>query len=142
MIVKYWKDGVWGYIDNIRQVTSQPINCDELVEKYNNSPEYRDNCNPGNGEKDVASYTCGEKLPADVAYTNKVFIMATNNQEGWGNKVHSENLIDYETAINGTYAAIILLYVEEHSEYDSIVLVTNQKCFLMNDKGQTIERLV
>jgi hypothetical protein len=142
MIVKYLKDDVWGFIDNIRQVGNQSINCDELVKKYNESPEYQDNCNPGNGEKDIASYTCGEELPADVAYTNKVFIIATNNKENWGNKVHTEDLIDYEIATSGAYAAIVLLYVEEHSEYDSIVLVTNQKCFLMNDKGQTIERLV
>ena len=140
MIVKYLSNGVWGYIDNVRQATSKFIDCDALVKEYNNSTDFRDDTR--SGEKDIASYADGKKLPEDVAYTNKVFIIATKDAKDWGHETHVENLIDYDLAQQGIYATVILLYVEEHKEYDSVALVTNQKCFLMNDKGQTIERLV
>ena len=140
MIVKFFSDGVWGYIDNVRQVANKPIDYDELVEQYNNDPEYQDDTHAG--EKDIASYMDGEKLPDDIAYVNKVFLMAINNQENWGHEVNTENLLDPELMQQNYPAAVILMYVEEHKEHDSVALITNQKCFLMNDKGQTIERLV
>jgi len=34
-----------------------------------------------------------------------------------------------------------LLYIEDCKDYDAVILVTNQKCYLMNDEGKTIERL-
>jgi hypothetical protein len=139
MIVKYRKDEVWGYIDNVRQVAVKEINCDELIKQYNDDECYKDVTHAG--EKDIASYMDGEKLPDDIANSNKVFLMATENQENWGNEVHTVNLLDSDF-IQQDLAYVILLYLEEHKEYDSMALVTNQRCFLMNDKGQTIERLV
>jgi len=147
MIVKYLDGDVWGYIDNVRQAASRGIDCLDLIIKYNNSPEYQDECTPGNGEKDIASYLNGEKLADDIAASNKVFTMTTNDLDSlfddssFGN-CHSVNLIDGARALENYPAAGIVLYLNDHKEYDTLILVTNQKCFLMNDKGQTIERLV
>lgn len=147
MIVKYFDNGVWGYIDNVRQVASCDIYCADLIIEYNNTPEYQDDCTPGNGEKDIASYLNGERLSDDVAASNKVFTIASSNLDSlfedssFGN-CHSVNLIDGERALENYPAAGVVLYLNDHKEYDTLILITNQKCFLMNDKGQTIERLV
>lgn len=156
MIVKYYKDGAWGYIDNVRQVGSRDIDCSEYIGRYDLEVE--------NGTReDIANFvdfyhgaegpTIDEsfqdaivykKLPDGIAFSNKVFLIATENlpleikEEGY----HSENLLDDGLIINNVPASIIILYLNDHKEHDTIVLVTNQKVFLMNDKGQTIERLV
>ncbi len=140
MIVKYRKDDVLGYIDNVRQAAVKEIDCKELIQTYNDSEEYKDETH--SGENDIAGYMEGKKLPDDVADTNKVFLMATKNQKDWGREVHGENFLDPELMKDKYPAYVVLMYVEEHKEYDGIIFVTNQRCFLMNDKGQTVERLV
>jgi hypothetical protein len=145
MIVKYLKDDVWGYIDNVRQVANKNIDNDKLIKAYDECEDYKDITH--SGEKDIASYVvCGEGqlsiLPKEIIASNKIYLMAIADQSDWGHNVHTENLIDGTMALENYPTAVILLYVEEHKEYDSIALVTNQKCYLMNDKGQTIERLV
>jgi hypothetical protein len=143
MIVKYFSkypdaksngEGCWGYIDNVRQTVSKDIDVDKAVEKYNEevfeSPEL-----------DYASYMDGVKLPDDIIKVNKVFSVAVDGLDIRGNS-HTENLLDTNRIMEGYHAAVVLLYVEDCKEYDTIILVTNQTVYLMNDKGQTIERLV
>ena len=140
MIVKYLSDGVWGYIDNVRQVAAKSLDYDELITAYDSCECYKDVTHAG--EKDTASYFGSEKLPGNIAATNKVFLMATENQDDWGHSAHAENLLDPKLFEENIPAYVILLYLNDHKEYDTVALVTNQRCFLMNDKGQTIERLV
>jgi hypothetical protein len=143
MIVKYLKDDTWGYIDNVRQASNRDIDCLQLIadygadmeKEYAKAPEFEP-------DLDIAETLEGERLADDVIASNKVFSQAIKNREDWGSLCHCENLIDGGMALENYPAAVVLLYVEDHKEYDSIALVTNQKCFLMNDKGQTIERLV
>lgn len=159
MIVKYQKDDVWGYIDNVRQVGNKAIYCEDLIKQYDSEVEK-------NERVDAASYidfgNCCEvqaqhsedsqepqnievsKLPENICASNKVFLMSTEslNDEITESHFHSENLVDGNRALQGYPANVILLYLNDHKEYETLVLVTNQKCFLMNDKGQTIERLV
>lgn len=136
MIVKYLNDGVWGYIDNVRQVATKDIDTDELIAEYNRQKEL------GEREK-IELEGC---LTSDIEASNKAFLIATETfehlQDLPGN-CHMENLLSPELLGKGNYpAAVILLYLEDNKEYDNAVLITNQKTFLMNDKGQTIERLV
>lgn len=139
MIVKYYDNGVWGYIDNVRQAASKDIDCDELIKRYDEMPVPK--------EGDSASYMNGERLNEDIIASNKVFTMATIDlsdifeDSSYGN-CHQQNLIDGKKVIDQYSASMVLLYLNDHKEYDTLVLVTNQECFLMNDKGQTIERLV
>ncbi len=139
MIVKYLDGKIWGYIDNVRQASSQDINCDELIKRYDKMPVPLDG--------DSASYMNGERLPNHIATSNKVFTMATLDLDGifdgvsYGN-CSQQNLIDGQKALDNYPASVILLYLNDHKEYDTLIFVTNQQCFLMNDKGQTIERLV
>lgn len=139
MIVKYFDNGVWGYIDNVRQAANKDIDCDELIRRYNEENTFE------KPEDDIASYMNGEKLPVEIVMSNKAFTMACADVNDvihgsqYGNS-HTENLIDGSKI--DYPASIVLLYLNDHKEYDTVALVTNQKCFLMNDKGQTIERLV
>jgi hypothetical protein len=146
MIVKYYKDGVWGYIDNVRQVGNKPIGHEALIKQYDEEVK--------EGKRDdVASYmdfggdlapSPREELPLDVAKVNKTFLMITEGlpEEIKDEGYHAENLLDAYLLAENLPVNIILLYLNDHKEYDNLVLITNQKCYLMNDKGQTIERLV
>lgn len=139
MIIKYLNGDTWGYIDNVRQAAVKSIDCDELIKAYNECGQYKDQDYAG--QFDVASYFESEKLAEDIAIANKVFLMATANQENWGDKVHIENMLMPSLVTNNYPAVVALLYFEECKDYDSMAIVTNQRCFLMNDKGQTVDRL-
>jgi len=142
MIVKYLSGNVWGYIDNIRQVASTELDVRKAVLDYDSERHQETQEAEEKGwpiECDACEYMNGEKLPEEIITSNKAFMKATENQSDWGNNVHCENLIDGEKL--DFPASTVLLYVEEHKEFDTIGLITNQKVYLMNDKGQTIERL-
>ena len=142
MIVKYLSNGVWGYIDNVRQVGNREYNFDDAVHKYDHDERYRDDTH--SGENDIASYMNGEKLSKDIANINKAFLVITESLKDTleDENSHYENLI--LPVINGEYYQVncVLLYLNNHKEYDTLIFVTNQKCYLMNDEGKTIERLV
>lgn len=81
----------------------------------------------------------GERLDENVVKSNKTFTAAWDNvAEDSGNR-HAENML--EPGMMDLPAVTILIYLEDCKEYDSVLLITNQKVYLMNDKGQTIERL-
>ena len=142
MIVKYLNNGVWGYIDNVRQAATKDIDGNELIKAYNDDIKYKDESHAG--EKDVASWDdSGNKVDQEICLSNKIFLKAIEEINNESDNAHAENLIDGSKYINENWpAAVILLYLNDHKEYDRVALVTNQKVFLMNDKGQTIERLV
>jgi len=133
MILKYETNGSWEFIDNVRQAAHKDIDIDGLAEKYD--PELHI-CS--RGYNDQAEYLNGDKLPENIVKSNKAFCVATYIPEE-GINLHSENLLD-ENKMDMP-ASSILLYLENCKEYDAVQLVTNQKAYLMNDKGQTIERL-
>jgi len=143
VIAKYLNGETWGYIDNIRQAASVGLDIRQTVTNYDEERNFKEKEAREKGwpvEFDICCYADGEEFPDEVKISNKVFLKATEGQSQWGHEVHCENLIDGR---KWEYpGSIILLYVEGHKEYDTIALITNQKVFLMNDKGQTIERLV
>lgn len=139
MIVKYFNNGDWGYIDGVCKAVVKSLDYDELVKAYNECERYKDQrCA---GEFDVASYFGSEKLPDDIAMSNKVYLMATANQGDWGDNVHTANMLLPSLVVDNYAAVVVILYFEERKEYDSMAVITNQRCFLMNDKGQTVDRL-
>lgn len=133
MIVKYLDGDVWGFIDNVRQVVNKDIDTDALIRQYDEEPSRRD----------IAS----ENVPVrpgedEVIMSNKAFVVATESLEDVPGNAHTLNFLEPGLLRDNMPAAVIILCVEDYKEYDTIILVTNQKCYLMNDKGQTIERLV
>ncbi len=136
MIVKYLKGDVWGFIDNVRQIATKNVDTEDSIRQYNEEVE--------KGEReDIASFMNGEKSTVEVSMSNKVFLMATENDlEDIIGDVHRENLLDPLLTSKNYPAKTILLYLNDHKEHHNVVLITNQTTYLMNDKGQTIERLV
>ena len=128
MIVKYLSGNVWGYIDNIRQVASAELDIQKAVLDYDTERHLKIQEAEEKGwpiECDICEYSDGEKLSEDIIISNKAYLKATEDQSNWGHDVHCENLID---GANWDYpASTILLYVEEHKEFDTIALITNQK---------------
>jgi hypothetical protein len=132
MIVKYLQDGAWNYIDHVFKVENSAILPLELVKQYD-------------------SKCCNTPDAIIPDMSNKAFIKVTEHQNDWDGDVRTYNLLD-NTLIESDYPAVIIkIHVDpEHGEYKNkwfdvanvIALVTNQTAYLMNDKGQTIERLV
>lgn len=138
MILKYQNNDTWGFIDSVRQAANKDIDYGAMVRKYD---EHYKSMPCEAGHQDPAEYMDGKRLSEDVVTANKVFSAACMDTADEGINRHAENLLE-ETAIQNNWpACAILLYLEDCKEYDAILLVTNQKAFLMNDKGQTIERL-
>ena len=138
MIVKY-KEGLhWHYLDNVKEAETQILHPEHEATKYDamasNQPYSAD-------YKDPAEYDGnGEKLPERIATSNKVFLFATYDIADLGCNVSSKNLIETNDIYN-LPVTMIVIRLEDRKDFDVIVLVTNQQAYLMNDKGQTIERL-
>ena len=138
MIVKYLSDDVWGFIDHIRQTAVREFNAETLICEYDTQVDKRD-------REDIASYMEGIKLLDGIAVSNKLYLMVTEGIQDLTERhnAHTENLVLMDCIMSPQlplYA--VLLYIEDCKDYDVVVLVTNQKCYLMNDEGKTIERLV
>ena len=73
--------------------------------------------------------------------TNKVFLLVTESLPEASGDRHCENILNSEMVENHP-AFIIVLKVEDHKDFDEIILVANDVMYLMNDIGKTIERLV
>lgn len=138
MIVKYLNEGVWGYIDNVRQIATRDIDTEHLIQAYNLEVENQE-------RPDDASYMNGVKLADDIAMSNKAYLIASEEcfklNEIIGD-YYQKNMLSPELVFKNLPAKVVLLYLNDHKEYDSIVLITNQTTYLMNDQGKTIERLV
>jgi len=135
MIVKYLKGGSWCYLDNVHRVENSAILPLELVKQFDKEVE--------EGKREPIDH-----VDDDIDLVNKAFLKAVENQEDWGYNVHTENIL-HADFIRGEFPAdVVLIYTGKRNEtnvyvdYDTIALVTNQNVFLMNDKGQTIERLI
>lgn len=140
MIVKYLDGDVWAYIDNVRQVANKDVDTDELIKKYDREVGTTDDLIR---REDIASFNVPDGPQKDlVIMSNKAFTIASENLKDVRGNTHTENLLEPSLMCSNLPAATIMLFVEDHKEFDTVVLVTNQKCYLMNDKGQTIERLV
>ena len=127
----YRNQDVWGYIGNVSQVAVKEIEPEVYLKMYENLPHVEDDC---------CEYVEGKKLPKEIAEINKIFTIATNEIKEELGATHCENLVfDYDQQMP-IYA--VLLYIEDSKEFENILLLTDQTTYLMNDKGQTIERLV
>ena len=146
MIVKYFNEGVWNYIGNVVKVENKDIDVESFVTKYNKEVE-------DGTREDVASFmkvidgeyktelTGGIQIASDVAMANKVFLLATEDviESGCG-IVNHENLLSAELVMKNFPAGRLSVFVDEFKE--ALIIITNQSAYLMNDRGQTIERLV
>ena len=124
---------VWGYISNVSQIAVKEIDAELYIKIYDDIPV--------KVEEDSCEYMNGVRLSKEITDTNKIFsVVAKEITEEIGGDVHCENLIfDYNENMP-IYA--ILLYIEDSKEFDSILLVTDQITYLMNENGKTIERIV
>jgi hypothetical protein len=135
MIVKYKTGDTWSFIDNVRQVAHKDFSIDRYVYRYDTERL------EGMAYDPVEYSLDGEKLPERIAKVNKAFCTACDDLADEGINRHAENLLMSEFIDDVDRGVSILLYIEECKEYDAVLLVTKQSAYLMNDKGQTIERL-
>jgi len=135
MILKYKTGDAWGFIDNVRQAAHKAFSIDEYVERYNKE-------NPTVFEEDPVCFRQDDtRLPEDIIKLNKSFMVVCKDLADEGINRHAENLLLPNLLEDADRGVSILLYIEDCKEYDAVLLVTNQNAYLMNDKGQTIERL-
>lgn len=129
---------IWGYIGNVSQVSSKSIDVDQYLLIYEH--DYTSDMAKVEGILDPCEYLNGVKLNENIAKINKVFTVISNEVKENIGTVHCENLVFDHDLKFPIYA--ILLYIEDSKEFDNILLLTDQDTYLLNDKGQTIERLV
>lgn len=137
MIAKYRKDNSWCYIGNVIKAETTGYDQDDAVRGYEKmecamscTTDYQDPC----------EYMNGKRLDENIIKSNKAFMYIASMLESDGTR-HDENLLEPYGIQEHMPCNAILLCVEDCKEYDAIALITNQTVYLMNDKGQTIERL-
>lgn len=137
MVVKYLDNGVWGYIDHIRQAANRSYDAEECIKGYNATLK--------EGDIDYASVVNGVELLPNIVASNKIFMYIADSFEDLdGMCLSTKNLVNITDAESERQLPVyaVLLHIEDCKEYDALILVTNQRCYLMNDEGKTIERLV
>lgn len=128
----YRNQEIWGYIGNVSQVSIKEIDTEVYLKMYEEIPIKDDSC----------EYIEGKKISKEISDINKIFTLVTNEILEDLGITHCENLVfDYKKE-NQLPIYAILLYIEDSKEFENILLLTDQTTYLMNDKGQTIERLV
>lgn len=137
MIVKYLNEDTWVYLDKITKTETKHEDGEMEFRKYNKMasemPQTSDYKDP------IEFLSDGSKMREEVIVSNKIFSSITQNLEKNALETHCENLISPN--IIERPIKTIVLSMEDKGSFDKIILITNQMAYLMNDKGQTIERL-
>ena len=132
MIVKYKTNGMWNYIDEVAHTKESGLYFpDFLISKYNEEM--------ASGQRlDIS----GNDWSEEVEKVNKCFLKASEMlEETFTYAANTENLITEECIKNELPIGIVLIKLRGQDAF-SKTLITCQEVYLMNDKGQTIERLV
>lgn len=137
MIIKYRNgiDGIWGFIDGAVEAATKDFDGAELIRLY--ELELGD-------KPDICGYAEGVKLDDNVRKSNIIFSVAWDNLDEIMDDVrsHCENhVLITETYTEHMPVHAILIRLEGRKEWDSILLITNQPVYLLNNEGKTIERL-
>ena len=132
MIVKYKNKGTWNYIDEVSHTKETGLYFpDYLIGRYDEEVE-------SGARIDISGEDCGET----VRNINKCFLKATELiDEHFTNGANTENLITQECITNNLPIGVVIIKLRGDEAF-SKTLITCQEVYLMNDKGQTIERLV
>jgi len=132
MIVKYKSNGMWNYIDEVSHTKESGLYFPGfLIGKYN---------------EEVAAEQRVDILDEDWSIEtkkiNRCFLKASEMlDERFTPCANTENLITEDCITNELPIGIILIKLRGQDAF-SKALITCQEVYLMNDKGQTIERLV
>ena len=135
MIIKYMNNEAWGYIDGIENVSNEELSQKHCISEYIRKFD--------NGE---IIEIIQDGFSDDVITHNKIFKIASDiireKLDGYNYSLRpflSEEFLPTEEYDYPT--KLITLDLINKYEFDKIVLLTNQKVYLLNDKGETIERL-
>lgn len=135
MIVKYKSDGMWNYIDEVSHTKESGLYFpDYLIGRYEESLK-----------KFNVPDISGEEYSEEVRKVNKAFLQACTlfdkESSDMEYEANTENLITEACVNDNAPIGVVLIKLCGQKGYSKI-LVTCQEVYLMNDKGQTIERLV
>jgi hypothetical protein len=140
MIVKYLKGGSWVYVDNVQRVENSAILPFELVEQFDKEVKESKRQDPvcHTESMDLDTY---EKLK-DEDFERKAFTMVREETEF----DECENNLSADLIKKDFMSCVIVMHIQKpnlsSNEFYTFMLATNQNAYLMNDKGQTIERLI
>jgi hypothetical protein len=140
MIVKYLKGGSWVYIDGVQCVENSAILPLELAEQFDNEVKEGKRIDLTSHTESMDSYAY-EKLKNEEI-ERKAFTIAREKCEC--DEVEAENNISADLVKKDFVTCVVLIHMNKHDSAEpvTLMLATNQNVYLMNDKGQTIERLV
>lgn len=136
MIIKYRNGDAWGYVDNLTNVVYEDFSMQDKIDQYYSIPkEEREN-----------DHVVSEEYSDKVNTGNLIFytLMVEVEEELEEYAIHHLNLLDYDYLPNEngeTTSANIIANYSNREEFDKVNIITNQRVYLLNDKGETIERL-
>jgi len=126
MIIKYKDELNWGYVDNLANVVYQ-----KEPKWYTKSQDMKEKYLSREGSEQPDSLECSQRY-----FTKHV------------KEELEHDLYDYEYTVSSIWCGLeennVVVIMANHRnrmESDKSVLITNQECYLLNDEGQTIERL-
>lgn len=137
MILKYKVDDSWKFTDGLSDVVITKVNVDSMVERYDR--EYRGRYEEG---EDPCEYDDKkEKYSEFMSKVNKAFALVSNEYRSSDIGIcDAVCLLKCFTPEASVY--LIQAKYKDNKTYDSIMWLTNQTAFLLNDFGKTIERLI
>ena len=123
MIVKYRNLGAWNFVDGVVKLTRKSIGIEMAVKKFDSEVPVTPD-----------STICTEA---------KVFREVMNDPDlSWACALncHQENIVTLDSGFweSDSIATGLLLHLG-NGEY--MIVLTNQEAYLLNEKGQTIERI-
>jgi hypothetical protein len=134
MILKFFSQGEWHYIDNISDFSTQFTDSNVLVHEYMASP-------PSSDKISAPNHPC---TPTQATEEN-VFVAGANRCikgiEPYEVIPHNAVNLSIAEAVNPSPPVPVCIVTAVRGKEKHIVVTTGD-AFLMNDKGQTIERLV
>ncbi len=135
MIVKYRLNGGWCFIDGVTQAHSKEFDPDVMQAKYDKDAELRNR---------VGFTEATDQEGQDYINVQKTYFAAFSEMcnDYHGTKRGVNAICGNEMKFHNSSVVGVLLHTDKSDDVDHIVIITNQPCFLMNDQGQTIERLV
>jgi len=136
MIIKYRAlNGGWGFVDNISAITNQEYSSSVVMHQV------REEINKGDREEHTQ-----EGFGTITKMHNDIFVGLSDiiYEELEDGSYTTLSLISEEflpTDELDTTVSIIVCNNKWREEFDRIVLFANREVYLLNDKGETIERL-
>lgn len=129
-IIKYKKKNyknelIWDYISNISEISIKKIDKNDYLKSIEFIEEEVD-----------------EDKENPVSELDKIYKIITEEVTSEFNNTHFKYLVYDYYGVDESPIYSILLRIEDNKEYEYLLLINDQETYLMNEKGEIIEKII